>query len=47
MFASDTNFFFNHKDFKHLLKVVNNKLVNIKNWITANKLSLNVEKVKH
>ena len=46
MFADDTNLFFNHKDIKHLFTVVNNKLVNIKDWFTANKLSLNVEKNK-
>ena len=31
-------------DIKHLFAVVNNNLVNIKYWFTANKLSLNVEK---
>ena len=30
--------------FKHLFVVVNNKLVKIKNYSTANKLSLNVKK---
>ena len=47
MFADDTNLFFNHKDIKHLFTVVNNELVNIKDWFTANKLSLNVEKTKY
>ena len=47
MFTDDTNFFFNHKGIKHLFKVVNNELVNIKGWFTANKLSLNVERTKH
>ena len=47
MFANDTIFFFNHKDIKHLFTVVNNELVNIKDWFTANKLSLNVEKRKY
>ena len=46
LFADDTNLFFNHKDIKHLFTVVNNKVVNIKVWFTANKLSLNVEKKK-
>ena len=46
MFADDTNLFFNHKDIKHLVTVVNNKLVNIKDWLTADDLSLNVEKTK-
>ena len=47
MFADDTNLFFNHKDIKHLFTVVNNELVNMKDWFTANKLSLNVEKTKY
>ena len=47
MLASDANLIFNHKDIKHLFTVVNNELVNIKYWFTANKLSLNVEKTKY
>ena len=47
MFANDTNLFFNHKNIKHLFTVVNNKLVNIKDWFTANKLSSNVEITKY
>ena len=47
MFGDDTNLFFNHKGIKHLFTVVNNGLVNIKDWFTANKLSLNVEKTKY
>ena len=47
MFADDTNLFFNHKDIKHLFTILSNELVNIKDWFTANKLSLNVEKTKY
>ena len=47
MFAHHTNLFFNHKGIKHFFTVVNNELVNIKDWFTANKLSLNVEKIKY
>ena len=47
MFADDTNLFFNHKGIKHLFTVVNNELINIKYWFSANKLSLNVEKTKY
>ena len=47
MFADDTNLFFNHKHIKHLVIAVNNELVNIKDWFTANNLSLNVEKRKY
>ena len=44
MFANDINLFFNHKGMKHLFTVVNNELVNIKDWFNANKLSLNVKR---
>ena len=47
IFPDDTNLFFNHKDIKHLFTVVNNEPVNIKDWVTANKLSLDVEKTKY
>ena len=47
MFADDANLFFYHKDIKHLFTVVNNELVNIKDWFTANKLSFTVEKTKY
>ena len=47
MFADDTNLFFNHKDIKRRFTVVSNELVNNKDWFTANKLSLNVEKTKY
>ena len=36
-----------HERVKHLFTVINNELVNIKDWFTANKLSLNVEKTKY
>ena len=32
---------------KHLFTVVNNEVVNINDWFTANKLFLNVEKTKY
>ena len=41
MFANHTNLFLNHnKGIKHLFAVVNKVLVNIKNWVNANKKSL-------
>ena len=45
MFSDDAKPFFNHKG--TLFTVVNNKLVNIKDWFTTNKLSLNVEKINY
>ena len=47
MFADDIELLFNQKDIKHLFTVINNELLNIKAWFTANKLSLNVEKSKY
>ena len=47
MFADDTNLFINQKNIKHLFTVADNELLNIKDWVTANKLSLNAEKTKH
>ena len=47
IFADDTNFFFNHKDIEYLFTVVNNMLVNIKDRLSANKLSSNVGKTKY
>ena len=47
MFAVDINLFFNHKNIKHLFTDVNIDLINIKDWFTPNKLSLNVEKTKY
>ena len=42
MFANDINFFFEHS----LVKTVNGEWIKIKEWLSANKLSLNVGKTK-
>ena len=47
IFADDTNLFFNHNDIKYLFTVVNDELVNIKDWFITNNLSLNVEKTNY
>ena len=46
MFAEDTNFFFEHSNINTLLKTVNDELIKINEWFSANKLSLNVGKTK-
>ena len=46
MFADDTNFFFMHSNINTLLKTVNDELIKINEWFSANKLSLNVGKTK-
>ena len=44
MFADDTNFFFEHSNINTLFKTVNDELIKINEWFSANKLSLNVGK---
>ena len=47
MFADDTNFFFEHSNINTLFKTVNDELIKINEWFSANKLSLNVGKKKY
>lgn len=44
LFADDANLFYKHKNLKVLESTVNNELVNIHAWLSANKLSLNIDK---
>ena len=44
LFADDANLFYKHKNFKVLESKVSNELVNIHTWLSANKLSLNIDK---
>ena len=44
LFADDANLFYKHKNLKVLESKVNNELVNIHTWLSANKLSLNIAK---
>ena len=46
MFADDTDFFFEHSNINTLFKTVNDELIKINEWFSANKLSLNVGKIK-
>ena len=49
VFVSHTNLslIFSHKDIKYLFTVVKKELGSMKDWLTANKLSLNVGKTKY
>ena len=47
MFADDTNLFYEYNDLKTLFSLVNQELQKINEWFKANKLSLNVEKIKY
>ena len=45
-FADDTSIFFSSKDLNNTVRVLNNELKNISDWLKANKLSLNIDKTK-
>ena len=47
MFADDTNLFYKHKNIVKLFATVNKELMNINDWFMANKISLNVGKMKY
>ena len=44
LFADDANLFFKHKDINILESEINSELANVHIWLSANKLSLNIEK---
>ena len=44
LFADDSNLFYAHKNLRSLEEHLNQQLINIHNWLCANKLSLNVDK---
>ena len=44
LFADDSNFFCTGKNIHDLIDIVNIELVNIVDWLDANKMSLNIEK---
>ena len=46
MFADNTNFFFQDSNINTLFKTVNDELIKINEWFSANKLSLKVGKTK-
>ena len=47
LFADDTNLFFSHKNPNVLVDKINAELLNILQWIQANKLSLNLQKTNY
>ena len=46
LFADDTNLFLSHKDVETLYKIMNQELKQVSLWLTANILSLNVNKTQ-
>ena len=47
LFVDDTTTLYAHKDLKTLELTVNAELHNLYNWLTSNKLSLNIKKSKY
>ena len=45
-FADDTNLFHTSKSVKNLNKLVNRDMKHVNNWLSANKISLNIEKTE-
>ena len=45
-FDDDTNLFYTNKSVKNLNKPVNHDVKRLNNWLSANKISLNVEKTE-
>ena len=46
MFADDKNLFFNNVSYTELFKKANEELHHVDSWLTAKKLTLNIEKTK-
>ena len=47
LFADDSNLFYTHRDPAQLVSTLNTELINVANWIKANKLSLNLQKTNY
>ena len=47
LFADDSNLFYTHRDPAQLVSTLNAELINVANWIKANKLSLNLQKTNY
>jgi hypothetical protein len=44
MFADDSNVFFSHTSYDHLIQLVNSELMSASEWFISNKLTLNAKK---
>ena len=47
LFADDSNLFYTLRDPAQLVSTLNTELINVANWIKANKLSLNLQKTNY
>ena len=46
LFADDTNFSIEHKNYDHLVPTLNSELRNITNWTVSNRLTINTSKTE-
>ena len=47
MFTDDTNLFISDSNIENLFETMNEELRKVANWFKANKLSLNISKIKY
>ena len=47
MYADDINVFLKNKCYEELYKIANQELINIDNWLSANRLILNTDKTHY
>ena len=47
MYADDTNVLLKNKCYEELYKIANHELINIDNWLSANRLILNTDKTHY
>jgi hypothetical protein len=47
MFADDANLFFSHDSILRLEELINNNLIKVHSWLSANKLCLNTDKTNY
>ena len=47
MYADDTNVFLKNSYYEKLCKIANQELINIDNWLSANRLILNTDKIHY
>ena len=47
LFADDTNVFISGKDIQSMIRILNNELIKITEWLNVNKLALNVSKTHY
>ena len=44
LFADDASIFYSHENLKHMENIASNEFYKVSIWLTANKLTLNIEK---